>query len=217
MKISFQFFTVVLLSFFVISCEKTPLKRTYEEVVINSPLRSLDPRAANPHAFMEMGAGPDAQLNDMLQKSVVDVPLKWTVPPGWQEKRGSGMRLATFVPDKDNSIECSIVTLGGMAGGLEANVIRWMKQINLKEETPQKIQAFLGKQEAFQSQGGLKVRLIDLTQFQTAKDQNENALLGAVVETGDTVFVKMTGTYAAVQANRANFLSLCQSLRLNHE
>ena len=60
-------------------------------------------------------------------------PLQYTLPPNWQEKPLSPMRLASFKATAPNGKETdvSVVSLPGMAGGDLANVNRWRGQVKL--------------------------------------------------------------------------------------
>ncbi len=58
-------------------------------------------------------------------------PLQYTLPPGWQEKPLSPMRLASFKATSPDGKETdvSVVSLPGIAGGDLANVNRWRGQV----------------------------------------------------------------------------------------
>ncbi len=55
----------------------------------------------------------------------------WTLPEGWTQEAGSGMRFATVKMDPTHDVELSVSQLEGDAGGLLANVNRWRSQLNL--------------------------------------------------------------------------------------
>jgi len=57
--------------------------------------------------------------------------LKWTLPKGWTEGAGGGMRYATLKPPVPGKVELSVVVLPGPAGGELNNVNRWRGQIGL--------------------------------------------------------------------------------------
>ena len=79
---------------------------------------------------MGMGQADQATQN-MIAASAQKPPLAWDLPEGWTETPGNGMRLVTFHSTDKDPVECTIVSLGGMAGGLESNIVRWMGQINI--------------------------------------------------------------------------------------
>ena len=69
--------------------------------------------------------------NDQQQKHS---PTKffWEKPESWIPSEGSSMRLASFaIPYSGGSGDLSVVQLGGTGGGLESNVNRWRRQLNL--------------------------------------------------------------------------------------
>jgi hypothetical protein len=61
---------------------------------------------------------------------------QWTLPQGWQEQEGSGIRFATLlIPTDDKALEVSVTALprtaGDEAGYLLSNVNRWRGQMKL--------------------------------------------------------------------------------------
>lgn len=95
-------------------------------------------------AWFFKAVGPDAQLAAQadafrsLVRSIrfVDEKPQWTLPEGWREKPGSGMRFATleFGP-ADGPLELSVIPLGVPPGDPSAyvlsNVNRWRQQVQL--------------------------------------------------------------------------------------
>ncbi|MBZ0165867.1 MAG: hypothetical protein K8I00_03600, partial [Candidatus Omnitrophica bacterium] len=47
----------------------------------------------------------DPHLQKMLDASVADAALSWTVPQGWNETKGAGMRMATFKSNDGDGME----------------------------------------------------------------------------------------------------------------
>lgn len=59
-------------------------------------------------------------------------PIGWTLPAGWTEQPGSGMRYATIVIEQDGDpLELSVISLGLAAGDVLDNVNRWRGQLGL--------------------------------------------------------------------------------------
>lgn len=191
-------------------------------------LKEMLARGEDPHAFMrdgQKGEDPHAflqnnQMNkDMMQEvqlppHISESPVLWNIPLGWVEKPGSGMRLASFASESYPGLDVSIVSLGGAAGGLSANINRWLNQIKLPEMKEESLDQFLNKQEKFASEGNLSVMLVDLTSLQIDADPAIPSILAGVVQGADsTIFVKMTGTIADINKNRDAFKALCRSLK----
>ena len=216
-------------------CEKNETKRHYQEIVIPSPLEGSagakeDPhallktmlaRGEDPHAFMrepqpgtDAGAGM-AGAEQLPMPAPSALSLTWSVPEGWNEEAGQGMRLATFTADSPNGIECTIVSLSGNAGGLDANVVRWMGQLKLEVPPDEVFDDFLSRQEKLTTANGAAFLLVDLTGLQPQADPASPTMLAAMGEiNGTTVFAKMTGSIAAVQKNQDKFKTLCRSLKV---
>lgn len=211
-------FLLILAFFCAVSCEKIPLIRHYKEVVV-------EPSLQDPHAGLDISSikplsmemPQNSPLNEQIQSSVGRVFLKWKTPSHWQEEPGSGMRLATFRATDKYPIICTIVSLGGMAGGLEENIKRWMGQINL--EVPEKqLTIFINSIPTKTNPAGISYQLIDLNQLLQKSDGLKDSTLAAILSAdGATVFIKMTGTVAAIDNHQSNFIELIESLKANNE
>ena len=140
--------------------------------------------------------------------------LGWDTPPGWQESAGTGMRLASFeVAGADATGNCTIITLSGAAGGLEANVKRWIGQLGLPAPDDEEFRRYLDGQESFTSLGGLPGILVDLTVLSEAHPEAAESMLAGVITAGaQTVFVKFTGPLPLLKEERARFAALCSSI-----
>lgn len=204
------------------SCQPQPASREYEEVVMPSPLQSrMSVHGGDPHAFMNSNRA----VQEVLDASAARPALSWETPHGWTEEKGSAMRLATFRA-QDSDIDCSIISLSGRAGGLQSNVVRWMRQVHAAVPSGDRLEEFLSSQEVIKTKGGFSATVIDLTALPLAEAESPEAvsppeeghapsMIAAVAELQDmTVFVKMTGTKEAVLRNRDPFMSLCRSLTL---
>lgn len=167
--------------------------REYDEVVIKpSPVEA---------AFDGSGAagGPSA-------------PLVWQTPPAWQELPRDGIRLAAFrLVQGDRSVETTVVMLGGPAGGVEANVIRWLDQLGL-QLTGEELAQFLAGGEPVAARDGMRLTVYDFTHLGAEPGDSMLAAVGPVLD--QTLFVKMSGDRALVASARADFMSLVASLGL---
>lgn len=184
----------------VAGCDvREPRWRTYEEENVTTGHQHQHPEPAASPAF---SASPSAQ-----------VKLRWTKPEGWEEQAGSGMRLATLTVGKgDRSATCTMITLSGTAGGLDANVRRWIGQLKMTGPTGDDFTAFLEKQERIQSEGGYDGVLVNLTELGASTDGG--SMLAALFTVNQTtLFIKMTGPIELLQAEKDRFAQLCKSLR----
>ena len=135
--------------------------------------------------------------------------LKWTLPKGWSEEKGGGMRFATLKAPSAGKLDISVVVLAGSAGGELANVNRWRGQIGLAPTdektlaaTRQTVKAKAGAIAVFDfsSDGQVKTRMVT-GQLSTAD--------------GNTWFLKMVGEAGPVAQAKPEFLRLMESLRLD--
>jgi hypothetical protein len=199
-----------------ISCQREPEVRHYQQIVRESTAEVIT-----------IPDVPDSMLSDFQSKKeeapaqtppampvATEVEFVWQAPEGWEELLGQGMRLVSFRnTDGKSPIDTSIVRLGGEGGGLSANLIRWMQQIGLTVPPEEELEKFIREQESFTTQGGWPAVLYDLTTFQQGAPADTPAMAAVIVELPDAlVFVKMTGSLSAVQANKNQLKVLSQSL-----
>lgn len=198
-------------------CEQPAVVRTYEEITTEAPVALA---STVPGISEIMGkAMPEDDIHAALNLPQTppnnsDAPVRWQTPAAWQEKPASGMRLASFVNrGADQPIDCSIVFLGGSAGSVEENIVRWLKQLNLPVPESAELTAFIKQQKKIKLNAAAAV-LIDFSVLQN--DPQASSMTAAIVElpTGK-IFIKMTGTKNAVAGQQSSFLELVQSLTLN--
>jgi hypothetical protein len=146
--------------------------------------------------------GPGAALEASRPRG-----LRWTVPAGWRERAGSGMRAATFeLPASVGKAEATVVALPGDVGGELANVNRWRGQIALPPLTPMQL---AGARKDLRTRAG-RVSLYD---FSSGGDEPQRLVAGMVKVRGTTWFFKLLGTEKAVSAAKPLFLKLLTGLR----
>src|SRR5437764_3935953 len=130
--------------------------------------------------------------------------LKWTLPKGWTESVGSGMRFATLKPP-GGAVDVSVVVLPGPAGGELANVNRWRGQIGL---------ASIDERDLARARRSIKTRAGAVSVFDFVSDGNKKSRLLAAIVVSDesTWFIKMLGDESPVASSRPDFIHLLQSL-----
>ena len=139
--------------------------------------------------------------------------LKWDTPEGWvQETNTSSMRLATFtVGAGDSKTICTIVPLKGEAGGLKANVLRWLGQLKIQLQSEEELNNFLEQKTEFTTKGEFPGVLVDFTPL--AQKADDMSMLVGIVKVSDTsLFVKMSGARDILAANRPALETLCKSI-----
>lgn len=154
---------------------------------------------------------PQAQKSP--RKQAAGTQLLWDTPDGWtQEANKSSMRLATFtLGDKDSKTICTIVPLKGEAGGLKANVLRWLGQLKIQLQSEEELDKFLAQKTSFTTKGEFPGQLVDFTTLSSNTD--DISMLVGIIKVSDTsLFVKMSGAKDTLVANRPAFESLCKSI-----
>lgn len=141
-------------------------------------------------------------------------PSRFTfdTPEGWVKQPARQMRDVTFKPHPASKAECYVSVLGGMGGGMAANLNRWRQQMGKAPLGDDEIAA-LPTAEVL----GGKGTFITVTEGDFSGDRGEQvegaALLGFIVQRpSDWVFVKMRGPAAEVLPEQANFEAFCRSL-----
>jgi hypothetical protein len=140
-------------------------------------------------------------------------PLVWKTPEGWTEKPVSQMRLIDLSFGPNGEGECYLSALPGPAGGLAANINRWRGQMSAAALTDEEIEklprkTFLGGPAHFVSVEG------DFKGMGDAADAKKGYVLHGIIHQAPelTLFIKMTGPKALVEANAAAFEAFCQSV-----
>jgi hypothetical protein len=120
------------------------------------------------------------------------------------------MREVTFLAGPKGEVECYVTLLAGDGGGLRANLGRWSGQMG-QEPLSERELAALARVTILGADG--VVAEIPRGSDATAPAEHE-LLIGALsIQPEQSLFVKMVGPRAAVEAQREAFLELCRSLR----
>ncbi len=143
----------------------------------------------------------------------VTVSIGWDVPDGWAAGKRRPMRIVTLLSGKDRTVECYISELGGLGGGLEANLTRWSGQMGQGALSAEDIAALptlsvLGQE--------VPVLAVDGDyRGMGGTSRAGSTLLGVVANHGSkTYFIKMIGPREEVAKQREAFNAFCTSLRV---
>lgn len=141
----------------------------------------------------------------------------FTLPEGWQQQQPrSRMRLAqAVIPGPAGPGELTVFFFGvGGGGGVEANLQRWIGQVELDPGTAPAREVFTVGQfqvTSVEVRGTLKPSTMGTG---PATPQPDSLLLGAVVEgSGGPWFFKATGPADTLAPQRAAFLAVLKSAR----
>ncbi|MCY2958961.1 MAG: hypothetical protein NTY35_02260 [Planctomycetota bacterium] len=133
--------------------------------------------------------------------------LTWIAPKGWQRAPDRTMREVTY---QAGGAECYVTLLAGDGGGALANINRWCGQMGADALDDARL-ATLERVPMHGAEG----RIVRLARGPSATAAaTHEALLGAVcILPEHSVFVKMAGPAAAVDAQKASFVEFCKSLQ----
>jgi hypothetical protein len=150
--------------------------------------------------------------------------LAFTPPAGWQSRASaSTMRVAEFVVPKaagdTEDAEVIVYYFGGTGGSVEANVDRWIGQMQQPDGSPSKDKATRRSQTV----NGLAVSTVDVSGTYVAEvrpgaterhNKPNFRLRAAVVETPrGPYYIKMTGPAKTVAAADADYQRFVASVR----
>jgi hypothetical protein len=190
-----RFGAVPILSFIVLGCQSDPEPRKYREIVTRGENSTLQ---GNPSASMT-----------------------WALPNGWTiQPEGDAMRLTGFwAPDParfaagetdPRPVDVSIVQLAGPAGGLEANVTRWLGQIKVQANFAQRAITEATPVRIGSGQEGI---IVDFTNFLSGDMTQTESIIGAIVTVGETtVFVKAMGSRERLKRIKPQLIEFCENL-----
>ena len=134
--------------------------------------------------------------------------FSWTKPRSWIASSGSSMRIASFdVPYSNGIGDLSVIQLGGDGGGIEANVNRWRRQLNLESQSLEDIEKDLIKHK-----GGLGI----FEEIQIINEELDSAFLCAILPAGNqTLFVKLSIHPNGLRDIKTEFISFCSSINFS--
>ena len=138
------------------------------------------------------------------------LPFTWSVPAGWTQLPSSSMRLVDLRAG-DPSVECYVAFLPGAAGGLLANVNRWREQMGLAPTSEEELAAL--PRQPMLGRTGVRIELSGTFSGMGGEPRPDHKLVGAILATDrGTLFVKMTGPAARVDAAVPAFAEFCAGL-----
>ena len=125
--------------------------------------------------------------------------------------------MVTFTSaEKKFPIETTIVSLVGEAGGIQGNVIRWFKQLNIEPPDDDELQQFINTQEVLKINSGLTVKILDFSQWQKNDSGGTSSMVASIIEAPHTqIFIKMTGNKESIQKNIDSYRKLIQSIQVS--
>lgn len=189
----FRLLVVSVIVLFIVTCDSDVEIRSYREVTV---------------APTPVGTLFDSTDYKTDGKSAQNPSSwSWVTPSGWSDMPGDGLRLARFTLPGGG--ENTVVLLSGDAGGVEANVRRWTKQLGM-ELTNLEIQQFID--DAVQVQSNLNFSLFDFTSL--VDGPGDTAFLVAIASVGgETMFVKAEALSSTLSKQKEAFISLLRSLK----
>lgn len=132
--------------------------------------------------------------------------LHWNPPASWKRGPDKAMREVTYLAGEQGEVECYVSLLSGEGGGLASNLARWRSQLGQPPLSDEEVAAL----PRFPMLG---VQAVSIEIARAASEaEGPEMVLGVVcLRPGQSVFVKMLGPKASVEAQREAFLQFCRS------
>ena len=176
-------FSFVLVIFFS-SCQEDDSPRVYRLKKIDSPKVVNQP---------------------VIQKSKT---IFWEAESNWIEVSGNTMRLASYQIPYDNGFaDLSVTKFPGEAGGIESNVNRWRKQLDLNEQTLAEIN---------RSASYFTNSIGEFSVYKLSNNEKpELAFLCMILPVGNsTLFVKLNTTISGINNLEKTFINFCKTFKI---
>ena len=141
-------------------------------------------------------------------------PLLYDVPEGWEDLPPAQFRDVNIRFKSDPSAEIVLTFLANDGGGLRPNIDRWRGQVGMPPMTEADVQG-LQTRTVFREQATY-VELFGPYQGMKGPKIDDGGIFGAIFSRGGgTLFVKMTGSRAVLEAEREHFHGFLDSLDVN--
>ncbi|NGX42190.1 MAG: hypothetical protein K940chlam7_00467 [Chlamydiae bacterium] len=141
--------------------------------------------------------------------------ITWTTPEEWEEKEPQGMRAGSFAAEGPNgeSIDISVIFLGGDGGGDLPNVNRWRQQISLP---PWSLEELDKNFEMVQTPLG-EAKVVDFSsEEKLTKEEYYSRTVAAIIPYNEGIwFVKMMGEKDFMDKQKPVFLHFLKTIEVS--
>jgi hypothetical protein len=137
--------------------------------------------------------------------------VDWTLPEGWRQLPGSGMRFATLLVEPgDNSLELKVTPLAPAAGDALANVNRWSEQIGLERIDAKQLPSVMREIQI----AGRDAQLVNLVGVAGDAQPAQQILAAILIGDGSAWFFVIQGQADRVKEQEADFEQFLGTVRL---
>jgi hypothetical protein len=157
------------------------------------------------------GAGMTAAAAPFMNAPAPQVPLAWSVPEGWTEKAGGGVRVVSFDAE---GVECAILAFPPMmaSASAEQKIGIWLQQLGAAVPSQEQLVSFVAKPKKLAGQGGISVEVYDFEDLLGASAPA--SMVAGLFKVGEQALsVRMKGSPKALAGQKDKFKALCESLR----
>jgi len=160
------------------------------------------------HEEAQTYQAPKEMVADPMAKSVPTRPppgneFEASLPDGWTETPGSGMRMASYTIE-DSSVDFYLISL--MMGDVPSNVNRWRGQVGLPPISPE---AIAQEVESFQI-GGHDAKYIEIY-----NEESERGIVSAIVDLAPAYwYFTAKGPVDELKANVSDIRKFLESVKV---
>ena len=135
--------------------------------------------------------------------------LIWKKPDSWMPSERSSMRLASFaITYSGGTGDLSVIKLNGTGGGIESNVNRWRRQLNLESQSWIEIEKNVMTREG---------KLGKYSVLQIINNKIDSAFMCAIIPTkNQSIFVKLSLRPIGIAEVEDDFITFCSSLNFSN-
>ena len=140
-----------------------------------------------------------------VKKETAPSGFVWEKPDSWMPSEGSPMRLASFrIPYSVGQGDLSVIKLNGSGGGIESNVNRWRRQLDLESQSWVEIEKNIVNREG---------KLGMYSVLQIINQKIDSAFLCSIIPTEyNTIFIKLSLRPIGISEVEADFITFCSSI-----
>tara|TARA_R110002126_G_scaffold86474_10_gene208739 strand:- start:770 stop:1978 length:1209 start_codon:yes stop_codon:yes gene_type:complete len=209
--------TAAFATFVLGACSEVPANRviTEQRTVASAPFTILP----NPTPGQRFGNDPVTTAGNPSTANTVQRPEFWA-PETWTEVDPVEFRDLNFEVTRDPAAKAWLTVMGGSGGGLLANVNRWRGEVGLEPATEADLMnlAMIPIEPGLVAGDTIPFLVLDGDYSGSAGQiQGARSLAAIVSASGASLFVKMVGPKATVEAEQENFVKFTQEIvRLAH-
>lgn len=139
--------------------------------------------------------------------------ISWTISSDWVPKEASNFRIGSYelMTINGDILDLSINRIPGEAGGIDANINRWRQQLQLPALSHEDLDKTILRPATT-----LPFIVVDLISQAPINQSYRRTLAAILTDENYTYFIKLSGTYYAVNNHKDDFMALLETIKTDH-